>query len=169
MARKKGYARKMKKIEPAVQTFLVRTPVAEAGGVSTSYIDLSQVASLLNRRFYRQGMNWAVSGMKVYSGTPGTITVSKLPETWIMSNSWEKSFRTWQRLNNEALEEAESIRPRFLDFKIYADSEHHAIGFANNLLPSNVLGGTPMQPGEWESSKIVIPRTDSTTGVPAPL
>ena len=72
----------MKKIEPAVQTFLVTTPVATGGGgPTTSFIDLSQIASLLNRRFYRQGLNWAVSGMKIFSGVAGQITISKLPET----------------------------------------------------------------------------------------
>jgi len=157
MARKKGYARKMKKIEPAVQSFLVNTPVAEAGSVTTSYIDLSQIASLLNRRFYRQGLNWAVSGMKIFSLATATITVSKLPETWVMSNSWEKGFRTWQRMNSEAMEETESIRPRFLDFKIFADAGHHDSGSGANLLPQNVLGGTPLQPGEWEYSKFVVP------------
>jgi hypothetical protein len=147
----------MKKIEPAVQTFLVNTPAVSAGTTSTSYVDLSQVASLLNRRFYRQGINWAVSGMKIYSGTSGQVTVSKLPETWVMSNSWEKGFRVWQRMNNEALEESDSVRPRFLDFKIFADSLHHSLGFAANLLPTNVLGGSPMQVGEWQSAKLRIP------------
>ena len=165
MARKKSSYRTMKKIEPAVQTFLVNTPVAASGTTSTSYIDLSQIASLLNRRFYRQGINWAVSGMKVFTTVSSTITVSKLPETWIMSNSWEKSFRVWQRLNNEAMSESESIRPRFLDFKIYADSQHHQLGYGANLLPTNVLGGSVMQPGEWESSKMVLPKTDGTDDV----
>jgi hypothetical protein len=149
----------MKKIEPAVQTFLVNTPAVAAGVTSTSYIDLSQVASLLNRRFYRQGINWAVSGMKIFSGTSGQVTISKLPETWVMSNAWEKSFRVWQRMNNDALEETESVRPRFLDFKIYADAQHHTLGYDANLLPTNVLGGSPITPGEWESSKVVVPQT----------
>ena len=157
----------MKKIEPAVQTFLVTTPVATGGGgPTTSFIDLSQIASLLNRRFYRQGLNWAVSGMKIFSGVAGQITISILPETWIMSNSWEKGFRTWQRLNNEAMSETESVRPRFLDFKIYADADHHAAGAAANLLPQNInLGGTALTPGEWEYSKLVIPKTDGTDDV----
>ncbi len=156
---KRGYQR-MAKIEPAVQTFLVNTPsTTETGpaGKTVSFVDLSQIASLLNRRFYRQGINWAVSGFKIFSGASGQITVSKLPETWIMSNSWEKGFRSWQKMNNEALEEAESVRPRFLDFKIYADSAHHDLGIGANLLPLKVLGGTPLTPGEWESSKYRIP------------
>ena len=132
--------------------------------VLTSYIDLSQCASLLNRRFYRQGINWAVAAIKIYSGVPGSITVSKLPNTWVMSNSWEKGFRTWQKMNNEALDETDSVRPRFLDYKIYADKGHHQVGFAANLLPKSVgaANASPADlnqavPGEWESSKMEIP------------
>ncbi len=161
MARKKGYARKMKKIEPAVQTMTFSVNIPH-NTTQEYYIDLSQCASLLNRRFYRQGINWAVSGIKFLSepgtsGVPmnGTISVEKLPETWVMSNSWEKGFRAWQRMNNEALEEAESVRPRFLDFKIYADATHHLAGYGANLLPIN--GVSVATPGEWESSKIVLP------------
>jgi hypothetical protein len=58
-------------------------------------------------------------------------------------------------MNKEATEESESVRPRFLDFKIYADSNHHQDGFVGNLLPYNE-GGFYLA-GEWESSKIHVP------------
>jgi hypothetical protein len=114
----------------------------------------------MNRRFYRQGLNWATAGMKLLSsptipsGTTSVdayVTVSKLPNTWVLSNAWEKSMRTWLRMNNEALSETESIRPKFMDFKIYADSEHHNLGFAANWLPPLYTQG------EWESSKVMVP------------
>ncbi len=150
----------MKKLQPAVQSLVFETSVA-AGGTTDVYIDISQCASLVNRRFYRQGLNWAVAGVKFLSATAstlnGTITLQKLPETWVMSNSWEKSFRAWQKMNDEALEESESVRPRFLDFKIYADVAHHAAGFGANLLPINIQGTAV--PGEWESSKLLVPVT----------
>ena len=159
----------MNKIEPSVQTLTFAVP-ASAAGVS-SFVDLSQVASLVNRRFYRQGINWAVAGFKFIGTAAGVIQISKLPNTWVMSNAWEKGFRAWQRMNNEALEENESIRPRFLDFKIYADSAHHGAGFGANLLPMAGFNAPPgtftFTAGEWEPSKYVIPRSDSTTGVPS--
>jgi len=156
---KRSYSRKGNKIQPAMQT-LNFTVEVEAGG-STSYVDLSQVASLVNRRFYRQGINWAVAGFKILSnpGTTGSVLLSKLPNTWVMSNSWEKSFRTWTKMNNQALAETQSIRPKFLDFKIYADETHHQRGFDSNLLPTSVLG-TYVQ-GEWESSKITVPTSQT--------
>lgn len=167
---------KMTKIQPAVEsfTFIPKTAVPQASpgpgvvpGIGTYFIDLSQCASLMNRRFYRQGIQWAVSGIRlsttaVQTGVPypaaqaGKITVSKLPQTWIMSNAWEKGFRAWQRMNNEALGETDSVRPKFLDFKIYSDVDHHISGYSNNLLPVD-SAGTKAVAGEWESSKLRIP------------
>lgn len=147
---------RMPKIEPSEMTLRFSTP--NFNGVRTYFIDLSQVASLVNRRFYRQGLNWGVSGFKVLSAAPdtvGAVTISKLPNSWVMSNSWHKSFAIWQKMNREALDETESIRPRFLDFKVYADSDHHLAGFGANLLPNSRT--TTALPGEWESSKVSIP------------
>ena len=163
MARKKSSYRAMKKIEPAVTTMSFTLPSVD--GAERFYIDLSQCASILNRRFYRQGINWAVSGMKLVSDYQGAVFTAKLPTTWTMSNSWEKGFRAWQRMNNEALQEAESVRPRFLDFKIFANANHHNVGFDANLMPlsfNDVIGAVGYQyveatKGEWESSKYRIP------------
>ena len=185
MARRK--ARRGRKIQPVPTTLtfdLGSTAPASAGpGVTptqqTYYIDLSQCASLVARKFLRQGMVWGVSGMKlnsvnVVSGTDspvadspeGSIMVSKLPTSWVMSNAWEKSFRVWQRMNNEALEEAESVKPKFLDFKVFMDSGHHQAGPSNNLLPvvGQQFAWTPASAGEWEYSKMIIPITEPDAG-----
>ncbi len=154
------------KIQPAVQTLAFEVTIP-AGSTTDVMIDLSQCASIVNRRFYRQGLLWAVGGIKLLSdsqlaGAPpnGVVTVRKLPQTWVMSNAWEKGFRAWQKMNNAALEETPSVKPKFLDFKIYADADHHSAGFGNNLLPVN-FGGVAT-PGEWESSKYVVPTGTGT-------
>jgi len=162
MARKKSNTyKKPSKIEPAVQTLTFSVPGVAPSVNQSFFIDLSQCASLVNRRFYRQGINWAVAGFKFGTAGPSkaSIIISKLPNTWILSNSWEKSMRTWNRMNTEALAETESIRPRFLDFKIYADADHHAQGFGANLLPVNLLTA-PATAGEWAPSSIHVPQTD---------
>jgi hypothetical protein len=153
----KAKTQRTNKIEPSVLTMAFVLPA----GVGVSTVDLSQCASLVNRRFYRQGINWAVAGFKVISptGATGALTVAQLPNTWTMANSWEKGMRTWTKMNNEALAESESVRPRFLDFKIYADAAHHQLGYGANLLPID-LNGLVAAPGEWEPSKVVIPLTD---------
>jgi hypothetical protein len=154
----------MKKVEPAVQTLLFNTASTLPGNTTTSYIDLSQVASVVNRRFYRQGINWAVSGIKVLASGQSGITVYKLPETWACSNAWEKAFRSWQKQQDEALDEAggQSMKARFNDFKIFADTDHVSAGFANNLRPKNIAAGVAVDYnlGNWEPSKIVLPNVN---------
>ncbi len=171
--RSNGKGRRTKKVEPAAMTMLFTSPTVAPGAFGEFYIDLSQSASLINRRFYRQGINWAVGSIKVLSPiTTGSLYVQKLPQSWVMSNAWMKGFKAWQRLNEEAMSESESVRPRFLDFKIYADAQHHSVGFGANLLPtslSQLPGGAQVvevtTAGEWESSKYVIPKTDGTDDV----
>lgn len=160
--------KRTKKIEPSVMTLYFATPSTTPGNTSISYVDLSQVASLVNRRFYRQGLNWAVAGFKFLTTNPtggasilGSISIEKLPNTWVMSNSWEKSMRTWLKMTNEALEENESARPRFMDFKVFADADHHQAGVGANLKPLNFQGVAVE--GEWDYSKIHIPDATNLT------
>jgi len=160
---KRNYSKRSSKIEPSAMTMVFSTPSVSAGSTGNFTIDLSQVASLVNRRFYRQGINWAVGGIKVLTQTNGSIAVHKLPNTWVMSNAWEKSMRTWTKMNREALAENESVRPKFLDFKIYADDVHHTAGFGANLLPTHA-DGVAATAGEWEASKFNIPDSTSGTG-----
>jgi len=176
--------RRMKKMEPAVETLtfdLGNTAIAtqDPGAVpghSTYYVDISQSASIANRKFFRQGLQWALGGIRLNSQAvvPGTsfpqpgsargaVILSKLPQNWIMSNSWEKGMRTWMRMNNESLQESGGIRPKFLDFKIYMDADHHSAGFGANKLPCVTTYGNyvgqfqPATAGEWLPSKIVYP------------
>ncbi len=160
MARRKARVPQGKKIQPAVKTLQFIVPDG------SSYIDLSQCASIVNRRFYRQGLNWAVAGFTFFTAADasGSIGVSKIPDTWVASNAWEKSFRTWTKMNNQALEETESVKPKFLDFKVFMDAGHHTAGVAANLIPVDTLG-LNYTTGEWEMSKVVQPRTDGTDGV----
>ncbi|AXH79174.1 MAG: hypothetical protein [Circular genetic element sp.] len=162
MARKGKTSYRGNKIEPSAQTLTFLLPALAPGSSIDLYCDLSQSASLVNRRFYRQGINWAVAGFKLLTpgGFLGDVKISKLPNTWTMSNAWEKGMRAWTRMNNEALAETESVRPRFLDFKIYADVGHHAAGYGANLLPTSedfALGAGVANPGEWSPSKINHP------------
>ncbi len=159
MARRKARVPQGKKLQPAVKTmrfFLTRD--------STEYIDLSQCASLMNRRFYRQGLNWAVAGFTVFTSATasGGIVFGKIPDTWVASNAWHKGFAAWDKMNSEALEEAESIKPKFNDFKVYMDAAHHAAGVGANLIPVDE-SGTAYTTGTWDMSSFRIP-----VGVAAP-
>lgn len=157
--RKKG----MSKIQPSVRTLTF--PIGTIGTDTARYIDLSQCASLVNRRFYRQGVNWAVAGFTLHtSAGSGSIQISKIPNTWVASGSWEKAFRLWDKQQKDAIEAAgaQSAVARFRDFKIHADEKHIERTFANNLLPA-VLNSLNQwdyyATGEWEPSQVVLPNS----------
>ncbi len=161
MARK----RMNSKIQPAVETLVFSTPQVSASSSEKLYIDLSQCASIMNRRFYRQGINWAVSSIKILTLNrfEGAILCSKLPNTWVMSNAWEKMFRAWRKQQEMALDENDSVRAKFNDFKIFADDTHLAAGYGANLLPLDAAGNMATA-GEWQPSQIVIPNFAGTPG-----
>lgn len=167
MARNSRRSNGMKKIEPAVQTMMFQTDSFTGGGQGSVTIDLSQCASLMNRRFYRQGLNWAVGSIKITAGSTSSSTIicRKLPNTWVMGNAWEKGFRAWQEMIKNATDEsgARSIKGKFLDFKIYADSVHHDAGFDANLLPFYDVGvpAPVYTAGQWQPANYQIPNPNA--------
>ena len=152
----------MPKLQPAVMNLLVNVPASYEGEPGTGYLDLSQCASILNRRFYRQGLQWVVQDFQILQSAAissnGRFTIEGLPLTWVCSNAWHKSFAMWKKQQDEVMEdyEGESAIAKFRDFKIFMDGDHVEAGFAANLLPVKSGGGT-FTPGEWDPSQIVVP------------
>lgn len=127
------------------------------------YLDLSQCASILNRRFYKQGIQWAIARITFVDTTGlanGTVNVQKIPTTWVAANSWKKSEAAWDRMNQHAMEFADGVKPRYYDYKIHMDQSHVASGFAQNLLP---VGINQIDAGEWLASEFVIPDEGANT------
>ena len=154
----------MAKIEPAVKS--LRFTLDPSIGVY-QYIDLMQCASIVNRRAYRQGMNVAVGGFTVIgSGTgAGYITVNRLPETWVLSNAWEKAFRHWRKQQQEALEGSDSVKGRYNDFKVFFDQGHYdarSRPSGSNLLPRGTAGVAYAAAADWDYSQIVIPNSPAS-------
>ena len=140
-------------------------PFALTGtGESTfEYIDISQCVSLMNRRFYRQGLEWAVAGFTIFTeaGITGSVSIAKLPDTWMCGNGYTKAYHAWKRQQDDAIEEAgaESAVAAFRDFKVHMDVTHVDAGFVGNLLPIGFTAG--VNTGEWQASNIVVPNLDA--------
>ncbi len=151
-----------RKVQPSALTITLTTPTVAQGASGKFYADLSQIASIVSRRFYRQGINWAVSKIKLVSAVSGGIRLGKIPTTWVTSNAWEKAMSVWRKQQEEALEEggSESMKAAFNDFKVFADTDHVSAGFAANLLPQDFVGNVAA-PGTWEPSKIVLPNVNA--------
>ncbi len=126
----------------------------------TSYVDLAQIASLVNRVSLRQGMEYVVESMEVITNGSGTLQIFRLPEHWPLLNSWEKTFRHWDEQQREAAEDAgvESTIGAYHDFKVFFDADHANAGSGANLIPVGYTTTSPATGGyDWSPSQVVVP------------
>lgn len=140
----------------------------DGGAQQVVNIDIGQCLSLLNRRMYRQGMQYVVEGLELHSDSVVNATIYRLPETWIVASAWEKVMRAWLEQQDEALEESDrqSLTAKYRDFKIYFNESHQIAGSASNAVPFGCtdLSALPTDVEyDWEYSQIVIPN-DTTPG-----
>lgn len=160
----------MPKLQPAPMTFTF-----EMGEGGTGYIDLSWAASILNRRAYKQGLNWYVSSMSIYAqGTNKTVRVATLQNNWVTFNAWKKGKALWDEMNDQVLDTEPGIQGRYHDFKIFMDRSHmlnyNAEGAQTTLtsagktlvpVVTNPADGSPIWPSstnrEWNYSEYIIP------------
>ena len=127
-------------VQPSELT--IYTEMEFEGDADSRILDISQCVSLLNRRYYSQNLNWYVSDIKVTSLSTGNVLCLKLPSTWVVKNSIIKAKAAWNAAIDNAIEESDTeVRGKFLDFKVYMNSDHHNQGFGNNLLPFTYNAG----------------------------
>lgn len=160
--------RKAKKMQPAVTRLWFHID----SGNATNYVDLSLAASVANRRFYRQGLSWAVAGMTLHTApdadkaVTGNFDVSKIPETWMAANAHTMVKNIWLKSQDQVLDNQPSIAAKYRDFKIYLDEEMVGAtqqGVGSNpaadgeiLMPIDRRNLTAL-PGEWVYSTIQLP------------
>ncbi len=144
---------------------LIGPPQSEvpAGGL---FIDIAQCLSTVNRKTYRQGMNYAISNIRFTSLKSGEVQVFTLPNNWCMDNATTKMFELWKEQRAEVLKESPSLKAAWSDFKVFMNPAHAAIGVAGNLTPygSDGVTTTAYLLGEWAASEITTPVTGGSTG-----
>lgn len=135
------------------------------------YFDFFRDLSVASRRFLRQGSVLPLNGLRFTADQTCTISVQALPFTWVTAESWEASFRAWQKLNRRAMADDEnSEKARYLDFKVYYDSQHAGAGSDNDTDTPRPVGheaGTNRADVgyEWIYSVVNIPEDlDITQG-----
>jgi len=153
---------KNKKIQPAPTRMWFRIDCDN----TSNYIDISLAASAMNRRFYRQGTNWAVAGMTLHTqNTTGIVEVSKVPDTWMARNSHTKAKELWFKANDQVLDDEPSIKAKYNDFKISLDSDmvRNTIQSGNDAAADGEImmpvdsGDAVTKYGEWVYSVFQIP------------
>lgn len=133
-----------------------------------NYVDLSLACSAANRRFYRQGLKWAVAGMSLHTGinVTGEFDVSKVPDTWMAQNAYEKSKMLWMKSQDQVLDDQPSIKARYRDFKVFLDQEmttsvkqivSQSPAVSNSIMLPVDRNDQIAKNGEWVYSSIQLP------------
>ncbi len=131
-------------------------------------IDVSQSVSLISRKFYRQGLEWAIAGIRFNSPLAVKCTVATLPQTWSCAGAWKTSFRAWRKMRDNA-EAGMTVdnEARFADFKIYFDYLHAdpiQVGGAPNLVPHGTAPAAPAATYDWSYSEFTWPDDSDMAG-----
>lgn len=125
-------------------------------------VDLSESVSLLSRKAYRQGLEWAVSGIRFTSHNRCNVYVSVLPQTYVTAQSWKAAYLTWRRMQKEARAsgDPDAVRAKFSDFKVGFDKYQLDAAedqYAPNLLPRDLNAFGADANREWIFSEYEFP------------
>ena len=178
MARK--YGRKgRRKQTPAVMQLTFKVPAG------ASYVDLALAASIANRRGYKQeNTKWAVASFEFFQSAgldAGTVSIQKLPETWVLDNAYTKTKALYDRMNDQVLDVEPGIEGAYADFKIAMDVEHLTQSIQDTANPTGRIltpvtqnmaftvgdfNGAVQPVADWDFSILTIPNDGAvgTTG-----
>lgn len=151
-------AKKYKKTSPTTTRLSF-----EFDGGSTQFVDIGRALSVLNRKFYRQGVYYYVNSIEIYNNETGVVDLHTLPDNWVTKNSWNRGFQLFQKMNAMADSPMTMVgRPKYHDFKVYMSDLHRTTGSANPVLHGingNYSTGA-MTPNDWVYSKFVSADSD---------
>lgn len=141
-------------MQPAI-TSLVYVMTPSSGSVVAN-IDIAKGLSTVNRRLYRQGMNYAVAGVSIGRFDTGITKciLQTAGNTWMVQNAWKKGYALWRAQQREVLEVMPSIEGKWADFKVSLDD----VVTTATLNPRNsTTGGSNADPvcDEWNLSEYV--------------
>lgn len=163
-------------MQPCERILEFQVPAGEYAVIDTAWM-LSQ----LNRRSYRQGMQYAYEKLEIYQVVPttaGVLSVSRFPNTWVTVNAWVKAFHAWKNQQDDVLEETDywSTVSKYRDFKIQYNAGHASGSYAggtNNVTQPVPYGVHTLSAAQaidsgaemnWDYSQFVVPNLDGSGG-----
>lgn len=133
----------------------------ECSGGTTQFIDIARALSVINRKFYRQGVYYYVNSVEVYNNESGVIDLHTLPDTWVTKNSWNRGFQLFQKMNAMTNTPISGVvRPKYHDFKVYFNQTHQQRGSLNPVMSTINNGSAGYAPDEWDYSRFVSADSD---------
>lgn len=158
-------ARRGRKIQPAEKVLQFVVPQNQ------SWIDIGFCLSQLNRKAYRQGMEYVVTNVEMFStdSTEDTVLiVQRIPHTWVAANAWVKGFKHWKSQQYENLRDAGNLSTEgaYNDFKVYPQQNliEEPLQPANIMTLAAAQAIAPTATMEWGFSQVVVPNDDAHAG-----
>ena len=127
----------------------------EGSGNGTKFIDIAKAASIINRKFIRQGVYFYVNSVELYNNEDAYVDLHVLPDNWITKNAHQRGFKLFQKMNALTNEAGFQMRPKYHDFKVFMSPLHQSTGSMDPSLHG--INGNPVQhtADDWEYSKFV--------------
>lgn len=144
-------AKKYKKTSPTV----VRLSF-EGDGNTTRFIDIGRALSVINRKFYRQGVYYYVNSVELYNNEDAYIDLHTLPDTWVTKNAWNLGFSKFQKMNNLS----DVPRPKYHDFKVRMTNSQSETNTMDPDMYAINGSNASMAPDEWKYSEITTLASD---------
>jgi hypothetical protein len=144
-------AKKYKKTSPTVLRLSF-----EGTGNATRFIDIARALSIINRKFYRQGVYYYVNSIELYNNEDAFVDIHTLPDNWVTKNSWNKAFGKFQTMNSLV----DTPRPAYHDFKVRMSNLHTE---ANTMDPELFGINSDFRsyaPDEWDYSRLTTQKSD---------
>lgn len=139
-------AKKYKKTSPTILRLCF-----EGTGPATRYIDIARALSIVNRKFYRQGVYYYVNSVELFNNSDAYVDLKTIPDNWITKNAWNRGFKLFQKMNAQV----ETPRPKYHDFKVLMRPGHLPDG--SNTMDPDMYGegaiNSSLPPDEWVYSK----------------
>jgi len=128
----------------------------ESTGSGTKYIDIARALSIINRKFYRQGVYYYVNSVELYNNSDGVVDLHTAPDTWVTKNAWNRGFAIHQKMN--AL--SDLPRPKYHDFKVLLRADQNDTNTMDpDMYNINSLNFSAA-PDEWKYSEITTMHSD---------
>ena len=120
------------------------------------FIDIARALSVINRKFYRQGVYYYVNSVELHNDENSVVDLLVAPDNWVTKNAWNRGFRTFQAMNAQV----DTPRPKYHDFKIKLLSTQTDANTMDPDLYNSSMVHSSQAPDEWQFSRFTTMLSD---------
>lgn len=145
-------AKKYSKGTPSQITLDFEFP-ANSHSTDPKYISLSHALTAINRKHFRQGLYYYVTGMEVLNDENAIVDVYTIPDTWYTRQAWRRGFKHYQKMNKYVLENSNVKPGAYNDYVVFMDQRQAFLHGNTSNSSDGLITGTPwMRPQVYQDS-----------------